>query len=110
MSLFPVIEEENNKDKPIVSNAWLTIGSSFDENIRKKKESKPETTQNAQGQPSDDKNYFDIKNRITSRDLLQMDSSDESEEEVKKKKKHKKKKKDKKKVTYDPVLTPFSFF
>lgn len=100
MSLFPVYNaEEDTKKKP--STAWLTIGSSYEESVHRKKQVKPET---AQTTTQEDKNFFNVGQRMTAKDLIDLDESEESDEaEVKRRKHKKKKKKEKKKKHYNPV-------
>jgi len=90
-NLFAVIDIEEEQKKP--SNTWLTIGSSYDEGKRRKKESQPEP---AQTTSKEDKNYFNVGQRKTAAELISSEESDDSEEERKKLKKKKKKQKKKK--------------
>ena len=91
MSLFAVIDIEDEQKKP--SNTWLTIGSSYDDSNKRKNETQPEPIQTTTKQ---DKNYFNVGQRMTAADLISSDESDAEEEERKKLKKKKKKQKKKK--------------
>lgn len=102
MSLFPIygLEEDESK-KP--SNAWLTIGSSYNEPVKKKKDTQPEETKAAQATTEERSGFFNVGQRMTANDLIDLDESDLSEESTKRKKQKKKKKKNKKKKDYNPV-------
>jgi hypothetical protein len=92
--LFPVFKttiDEEDQEGP--NTSWLTIGSSFDDSSRIKKEAKPTfTAPQAQSNTKESKNYYNLSNRMTAQQLINQDSDSSSEEEKKKKKKHKKKK------------------
>ncbi len=103
--LFPVFKTEDEEDNKEGFNAsWLTIGSSFDDGSRTKNEQKtPQaSTQNA-NQTKEQKNYYNLSNRMTAQQLINLDSDSSSEEDKKKKKKHKKKKDKQKMIVYDKV-------
>lgn len=102
MSLFPIYGLEDDESKK-PSNAWLTIGSSYNEPVKAQKETKPEEPQVTKAAPEERTGYFHVGQRMTANDLIDLDESDESEESAKKKKQKKKKKKNKKKKNYDPV-------
>ena len=100
-SLFPVFDIEDDETKK-PSNTWLTIGSSYDESGKRKKETK---TENNQDVSKEDKTFFNLAQRKTATDLISMDDSDDSDDsDAQKKKLRKRKRKHKKKKNYNPVI------
>lgn len=97
-NLFAAFDPDDDDKKKSLTN-WLTIGASYDEGSKKKKDTKPEETQPT---PKEGQGFFNIGQRMTARDLIDLDESDSSED--RKRKQKKKKKKDKKKKKYNPVF------
>jgi len=97
--LFAVYDLDEN-DKKQLSTNWLTIGSSFDDANRKKKQTNAEMP--SENINKEERSFFNVGQRKTAADLISSDESDTSE--VEKKRLKKKRKKQKKAKTYTKVI------
>ena len=97
-NLFAVVDIDDENKKQTSTN-WLTIGSSYDEINRKKKQTA--TEKSSQNIPKEDRSFFNVGQRKTAADLISSEESDTAEIEIKKQKK--KKRRHKKEKAYSKV-------